>query len=364
VPGLGSGVEGVAGPIEGAGLAFLTWVRWFNTFRRMTKRPVCLLMLLLVALVVFPHVSPAPLIYRPGEGWVYEAVGQEGKWIRGRAKDQLQVAQEAFEEKDYKAAMRAAKRTVKQWPLSDYAPDAQYIMGRSYEERHSDEKAFKEYQKLIEKYPKYAKYDEVLKRQYEIANRYLGGQWFKLWGIVPLYPSMDKTAEMYQKLIKNGPYSEVAAQAQMDIGTAREKQEDFGEAVKAYEKAADRYNDRPVVAADALYKAGLAHQKQAKTAEYDQSAAASAIAVLTDFMALYPDDPRVPDAQKIIEELRTEQARGSFKVAKFYEKAKRYAGALVYYNEVVLRDPNSEYAAEAKERIEVLKARLEAKKEN
>lgn len=327
----------------------------------MTKRPVCLLLLLLVALVAFPHVSPAPLIYRPGEGWVYEAVGQEGKWIRTRAKDQLQVAQEAFDEKDYKGAMRAARRTVKQWPLSDYAPDAQYIIGRSYEEKKNDEKAFKEYQSLIEKYPKYAKYDEVLKRQYEIAKRFLGGQWFKLWGHIPIYPSMDKTAEMYEKLIKNGPYSEVAPQAQMDIGTAKEKKDNFAEAVKAYEKAADRYNDREKVAADALFKAGQAYQKQTKTAEYDQSSAGQAIAVLSDFMALYPDDARVPDAQKIIEELRTEQARGNFKVAKFYEKAKRYEGALVYYNEVVLRDPNSEYAVEAKERIEVLKKRLEEK---
>jgi len=49
----------------------------------------------------------------------------------------------------------------------------------------------------------------------------------------------------------------------MDIGTAKEKQENFADAVKAYEKAADRYNDRKPVAADALFKAGLAYQKQA-----------------------------------------------------------------------------------------------------
>ena len=323
----------------------------------MTKRPVCLL-LLLVGLVAFPHVSPAPLIYRPGEGWIYEPVGSEGSWTRTRAKDQLQIAQEYFDKKDYKMALRAANRTVKQWPLSDYAPDAQYIVGRSYEEKKNDERAFKEYQKLVEKYPKYSKYDEVLKRQYEIAQRFLGGQWFKLWGTIPIYPSMEKTADLYEKLIKNGPYSEVGPKAQMDIGVAREKRKDFDLAVKAYEKAADRYNDRADVAADALYKAGLAYQKQAKTAEYDQNAAAQAIATLTDFMALYPNDKRIPEAQKIIEDLRTEQSRGNFNIAKFYEKTKRYDGALVYYNESILKDPNSSYAAEAKKRIEVLKQKL------
>src|SRR5213082_2450033 len=61
---------------------------------------------------------------------------------------------------------------------------------------------------------------------------------------------MDKTAAMYEKLIKNGPYSDVAPRAQMNIGSAREKQvsffnrvDPFREAVKAYETAADRYRD-------------------------------------------------------------------------------------------------------------------------
>src|SRR5258706_10965591 len=48
-------------------------------------------------------------------------------------------------------------------------------------------------------------------------------------------------------------------------------QKNYVQAVKAYELAADRYIDRPKVAADAFYRAGLAYRKQAQTAEYDQS---------------------------------------------------------------------------------------------
>ena len=40
--------------------------------------------------LAFPFTCPAPLVYRPGEGWVYESVGG-GKWVRTRAKDQLDV---------------------------------------------------------------------------------------------------------------------------------------------------------------------------------------------------------------------------------------------------------------------------------
>lgn len=318
------------------------------------------LLLAAFCLLAIPMRSPAPLIYRPGEGWSYEAVGSEGKWRRTRAKDQLDVAQAAFDQKHYALALKSARRVVKTWPLSDYAAPAQYLIGRCYEARGKDEKAFKEYQNLLEKHPKAVNYDEVLQRQYEIANKFLAGKWFKLWGVIPFFPSMERTAGMYDKIVKNGAYSEVAPLAQMKIGAAREKQKNYPMAAKAYETAADRYHDRPQIAADALYRQGLAYHKQAQKAEYDQNTAAQAIATFTDFITLFPNDARVKEAEKIINALKTEQARGSFQVAKFYEKHKRWNGALVYYNEVLLLDPNCPYAAEARVRIDVLKKRSQA----
>jgi outer membrane protein assembly factor BamD len=316
---------------------------------------------LLISLVVaLPSRSPAPLIYRPGEGWTYESPGSEGgKWQRARAKDQLDVAQTAFDKKDYSLALKAARRVVRVWPLSDFAPQAQYLIGRCYEATGKDEKAFQEYQKVIEKQPKISNYQEIVERQFAIANKYLAGKWFKLWGYIPIFSSMDKTSDMYEKIVKNGPYSEVAPKAQMNIGAAREKQSNYAMAAKAYETAADRYHDRPQVAADALYRQAMAYNKQAQTAEYDQNTAGQAISTFTDFMTLYPNDPRVPKAQKIITTLKTEQARGSFQIAKFYEKYKRWNGALVYYNEVIILDPNSPYAAPARQRIEQLRKRTQ-----
>ncbi|MGH7970468.1 MAG: outer membrane protein assembly factor BamD, partial [Limisphaerales bacterium] len=193
---------------------------------------------------------------------------------------------------------------------------------------------------------------------------YLAGKWFKLWGVIPIFSSMDKTAGMYEKIVKNGPYSDVGPEAQLMIGTAREKQKNFPLAAKAFETAADRYHDRPTIAAEAIYREGLAYKKQAQTGEYDQSTASQAIATFTDFMTLYPTDKRVAEAQKIIGSLRQEQARGNFKIAKFYEKYRKWRGALVYYNEVVsltLTEPNSSYGTQARKRIEEISKMLEAK---
>ena len=319
------------------------------------------LLLVLGCLLAFPVSSPAPLIYRPGEGWSYEPVGGGGNWQRPSAKKQLEVAQQAFDKKDYSLALKASLRVVRMWPLSDPAPQAQYLAGRCYEAKGSLEKAFSEYQKVLEKQPKIVNYQEIIQREYEIANQFLAGKWFRLWGVIP-YPSKEKTAEMYEKIVRNGPYSDTAPQAQLKLGATREKQSNYAAAAKAYETAADRYHDRPQVAAEALYRQALSYSQEAQTAEYDQSTAGKAIATFTDFMTLYPNDSRVRGAQRQIATLRTEQARGSLMIAQFYEKYKRWKAAETYYNEVVnltLDDPKSPYGIEAKGRITAIKERIQ-----
>ena len=316
--------------------------------------------LVVTLLALTPFRSPAPLVFIPGEGWYYESYGENGKWQRPRAKEQLQVAEDAFKAKNFSITLHAAHRVLRVWPLSDYAPRAEYLVGRCMEAKGKDEAAFNAYQSIIEKYPKSGEYNEVLLRQYEIANRFLGGEWFQVFNILPLYPSMDETAKLYNKIVANGPYSEVAPHAQLNLGAAREKQKDFAAAVNAYELAADRYHDQADIAADAMYRAGVAWEKQADTAEYDQGAAAKAIAAYTDFTTVYPDDKRVAAAQKAITKLKTEQVNGSFKIAQFYESNRRWAGAVVYYNDVLQLDANSPLAAQARQRIDVLKPRLQA----
>jgi outer membrane protein assembly factor BamD len=276
----------------------------------------------------------------------------------------LDVAEQAFTKNDFNTTLHAAHRVLRVWPLSDYAPDAEYLIGRCLEASGNDEAAFKAYQNIIEKYPRSSHYEEVLWRQYEIANRFLGGEWFRIWGYIPLYPSMDQTAQMFDKIVNNGPYSDVAPHAQLRIGAAREKEKDYPEAVKAYATAADRYYNQPTIASDALFREGLSYARQAAKAEYDQNTAVLAIERFTDFITLYPDDRRVSRAEKAIAWLKAEQVRGNFEIAQFYQKSKKWNGALVYYNEVLQLDPNSPYAASARQRIEALKPRVQASTAN
>ena len=72
--------------------------------------------LITFAIFAFAERCPAPLIFTPGEGWRYERAGIGGSWTRPRAKDQLEVAQTAFDAKDYGTAMKAAPTGVSATP--------------------------------------------------------------------------------------------------------------------------------------------------------------------------------------------------------------------------------------------------------
>jgi outer membrane protein assembly factor BamD len=320
---------------------------------------------LAAALVLLARPCPAPLIYKPGEGWTYESIGG-GRWQRTRAKDQFEVAQAAFDAGDQRLALKAAKRVVRVWPLSDYAPRAQYLVGRAEEARGDDRRAFREYQRLLERYPKVANFDEVLERQKGIADRFLAGKWFRLWGYVPWFPTREKAIEMYADVVRNAPYSAIAPAAQMNIGEAHERRRDYFLAVRAFERAADRYNDQPGVAADALYRAGMAWRRQAKEAEYDQSAAGKAIAAFNDFLTLFPEDARAAEVQDYITDLYVTQADGSYRIARYYEKRRRWDGAVIYYSDVadvygrLIKQPDAPLAQESRQRIQDIRSRRAA----
>ena len=60
------------------------------------NRRLGFLIIVTACVALYPFRAPAPLFYVPGEGWYYEPYGQNVKWQRTRAKEQLDVAEQAF----------------------------------------------------------------------------------------------------------------------------------------------------------------------------------------------------------------------------------------------------------------------------
>jgi outer membrane protein assembly factor BamD len=312
---------------------------------------LCLLLLAFAA-----SAARAELTWRPGEGWSDESGGDGA--VANSSRDQLEMAHklEAAGQRD--DALKAYKNLLRRWPLSFFAPEAQFRVGKILEDTADFAGAFKAFQTMVQKYPSSDYFEQALNEQYRIANLYLAGEPQRIWKI-PVGPSMDRTVEMYQRIIKNAPYGAYAPQCQFNIGLARETQRRYTDAIDAYQLVLDNYPTSPV-APNAQYQIGYAWMRSSISGDYDLGAARKAIDAFQDYLVRYPNSDKVVQAQENIQKLGQKQTQGAFDVAKFYETQHEPRAAFIYYNEVVREDPNSAQAQIAKKRIQELRHVVEA----
>lgn len=290
--------------------------------------------------------SPAALIWRKGEGWSFEHGSSANA---SNPKDLLEIAKKFQTEKQYDDAVSAYRRLISKWPTSFAAQDARLGLAESLTELGYLFKSFKEYQNLIEKHPNSPHFETALQRQFDIGVRFMNGAKHKVWRF-RLFTAYDKAVEIFEQVVKNGPYSKVGPDAQFNIGLVFEKEKDNISAVHAYEKVLDRHPKLPIAEA-AQFQIGWAYHTEAQRAEYDQNNANQAIGAFSDFLVKYPASKKADQAQQLRAELKGEQSKGLLQIGAFYEKNKNYRAASIYYNEVIEQNPRSDWANTAQKKL-------------
>jgi outer membrane protein assembly factor BamD len=310
--------------------------------------------LMMLALIIFPHRSPAPIIYREGEG--FSSGDLTDIEIKRNAEEQYKLGQRYEEAGDYRRAGASYRLCVRRFPRSDIAATAQFRSGQMLEKEGKLQRAFYEYQGLVEKYPRSPDFEAALQAEYSIGKAYLDGKRVDIYG-VPTLPSMGKAQEMFHKIVTNAPYSPIAPLAQYGIGQALEKSGAISATVTAYQQVVDRYPNSDV-APNAMYQIGYVYFQASRTTGYDQTAAVRAQESFEDFLLRYPNSEKVPQAQDNLKILQGRKTENSYNIAKFYDKQRNYKAAYVYYNEVLQQQPDSPEAQRAKQRMDEIRAKV------
>lgn len=298
--------------------------------------------------------TEAALVYRPDEGWNYESPGEETPAAKN-AKEQMARAEAAESKGDIKGAIKAYHVFVKKFAYSGMAPKAQLKLAELLEKMGDYDRAFEAYGDYIKKYPRGEAFDKAVEAQFNLAKRFLDGERVRMYG-VKTFPSMARTQKMFESIVENAAYSKYAPLSQYYVGQALEKQGKYPEAIAAYQTVQTKYpNDS--IATDALYQIAYVYMKQSRAeGVYDPKVATKASEAFEDFIARYPNSEKVPQAKDNIKMLAGRETKGSFEIAKFYDKQKMYKAAVIYYNDVIKQQPGSPECEAAKARIEALKA--------
>jgi outer membrane protein assembly factor BamD len=296
--------------------------------------------------------------------WVWTP--QTRKWINPKyapkdtPKEQLLYAMDFFEAQDYKRALGEFRKIIRHYRRSEAASEAQYFIGRCYEEMGYPYQAFEAYQKVIDEYPFTQRIEEIVKLQFEIGNALYEGEKTKFFGMrfkaIP-----EQVIDIYKKVVLNAPYSSYAPIAQFRIGELYKKIDFYREARDAFQKVIDNYPDSSI-AMEAKFQLALTASVASGGSNYDQSLTEQAQKEFEAFKRAHPDSELAKRAEKESQELIEQRANYYLKTAGFYERIGKYESAAIYYNKILDEFPDAKTAPAALERTRVIEKRLDKTK--
>lgn len=261
---------------------------------------------------------------------------------------------------EYKRAFNETNKFLEFYPDTAYADENQFIRGeiKLAQEEYLD--AAEEFQKVISQYPESDLYDDVIERQYNIADTlFEKGEervakqekgfrpWRPLQRINPFRRRPFKKAiDVYAMVIENQPFTPEAAKAQYKIGLAHFEREEYLEASFEFRRVIEDYPTSDRVR-DAAYYLTRSYEEAALEPEYDQSPSKLAIDSIREFTRRFPDDPRVEERQDVLLDMRERMAQQRLLTAEYYERRAEPDSARIYYEITAYEFSETEAAGEA-----------------
>jgi outer membrane protein assembly factor BamD len=184
------------------------------------------------------------------------------------------------------------------------------------------------------------------------------------WNGMDYYETGDYTRaiENFEKLKDWYPFSSYAKLAELKIGDAHYKLEQYEEAVFAYEEF-EKLHPRNEAIPYVIYQIGRCYFDQIDTIDRDQNSARKALETFQRLKKQFPNDPYARSAEAHITTCYKSLAGNEYLIGKFYYKAKHYKAAHQRFMAVISKYPDAGYHQEALDYLARCEAILAKQKE-
>lgn len=178
------------------------------------------------------------------------------------------------------------------------------------------------------------------------------------WAGMDYYDNGDykKAIDHFQRLKDIYPFSQYAILAELKLGDAHYRLEQYEDAIFAYEEF-EKLHPRNEAVPYVIYQIGRSHFDRMTTTDRDQSSTRKALETFQRLIRQHPDSPYARSAAEHIVGCYKSLAGHDFGVGVFYFKSKHFPAALARFRSVVIDYPDVGYHQQALDYI----ARTEAK---
>lgn len=292
--------------------------------------------------------SPSLSTWTPQSGWSQVEPGEpsaSAAAIRAEAR-------KAFDAEEYTDALLGLQQIVSEFPDSQEAREAYtlFLIAECHFNLGSYEAAYEHYQKTLSRRPSDSILNQSLSRIYDIGLAYLHGIARRSFlGFRYRSPTFGVDILIGERgLVTLYPFLEYSDVALWQVSNYYFKKREYPEAEQVLEQLVRDYPLGEWHEA-AEYLLALSVFEQVRGEDYDQEPLKKAKRKFNLYRTHYPRGSRIPEAQEKLRQLAEMEARHDLKVAKYYLRESRPEAAMYYLRSVLLNNPTTDAAAEARE---------------
>ncbi|MDX6749752.1 outer membrane protein assembly factor BamD [Geminicoccaceae bacterium 1502E] len=162
--------------------------------------------------------------------------------------------------------------------------------------------------------------------------------------------SARSAAEAFEEVERQHPYSQWATRAQIMAAYAYYEANEYDQAIGAAERFLDLHPGSED-AAYAQYLIGVSYYEQISDVRRDQAMTENALEAFTELVRRYPDTDYARDARLKIDLTRDHLAGKEMEIGRYYERKLEYVAAINRFREVIERYQTTTHVPEALHRL-------------
>ena len=261
---------------------------------------------------------------------------------------QLQYARMREAAGQHNKARKAYEALIREWPTTPEAAEGQLALAQLQELRQKFEQAFDEYQYLLTHYAGHCPYQEILDRQFRIAN-YLLHNNTSMFGWI--LSGTDAIRGRFEQVVRNAPRGAQVPEIMLVIGGIRVSEKELAEAIAVYEGLLNRF-PQSSQAIIATYLAAQCRHELAVKNSYNEPSCREAIAFIKAALVRMPTHPQKVQMTAWLDELTTLLIEQNYQQAVFYDTRQRKPeAAKAAYRRFLQEFSDSHYATQVRDRL-------------
>jgi outer membrane protein assembly factor BamD (BamD/ComL family) len=242
---------------------------------------------------------------------------------------------------------------VYHFPESPFYSDALFYTGVCYYYQNELDLANKQFDKYLNLGGKLKHFEKVFDFKLEIASFYAEGKKKHIFGLKKLpkwAPAKADAIKLYDEIIAALPAQDVGAEALYRKAALLRVRREYVESIEALHTLVRRFPKHSLTP-ESYLRISEIYLEQSHRESQNPDLIALAQVNLHKFGKNFPADERVFQAHESLVAMQEVYAQSLYETGRFYERKKKPHASMIYYQDTVLRYPETKAAAKSNDRL-------------